>query len=515
MPTAPRKRSLWDLLSARLERSQHVFLLGLVVAFAVEILVDWNATFYEINVLRTQLGEKARHYATILRLAASEPLAAADRGKLLALARRVLEDDEVAYVRFTDGAGQPLVEAGEPLGPRYPRQLARDVQGMLQDPEALRRRIAGSRHRDLFQAITDGEDALLRKLLPAGAMDPPPPTGSAAMLAFQDRLYEEQSGERREDRSVVWCLALVEQAAAHPGGVLLVALRTDALRQGIRKKLLKGLAITLFFLGVIAAQQLSSRRAKLRLLSLRDALAAAREAVAAGLPATVPAVAGLVGGVAFKQAERLGGTIYDFDVASPASGAVDVFIGLPEGSGVDVAFASIYLRDAHRKLRQTMGAAAPDELLWALVRAYGEAPIHRRVELCLMRVDGRGGEAVGVIAGMEPPVVVTATGEALPVALQEWSTEGVEAGPGMRFFSPPLRHFRVALPPGATLAVVDDGLRLEAQHPLSRVELQRRLGELGREDPATVAARLLGRIERRGGAVEDDLLALVLRRAEE
>src|SRR5205823_2428910 len=56
-------------LVARLDRSQHLFLAGLVVAFAVEIVVDWNATFRDVNVLRAGLRDKATHYAAILRLA--------------------------------------------------------------------------------------------------------------------------------------------------------------------------------------------------------------------------------------------------------------------------------------------------------------------------------------------------------------------------------------------------------------------------------------------------------------
>src|SRR5690348_15690251 len=98
---------------ARIERSQRVFLAGLVVAFAVEIAVDWNSTFYEVNVLRAQLRDKASHIAAILRLAAHDPLAARDQARLEQLCRRVLEDDEVVYVRVTDGEGASLVEVGD------------------------------------------------------------------------------------------------------------------------------------------------------------------------------------------------------------------------------------------------------------------------------------------------------------------------------------------------------------------------------------------------------------------
>src|SRR5262249_55022110 len=143
-----------------------------VAAFAVEIAVDWNSTFYEVNVLRAQLRDKASHIAAILRLAAHDPLVAGDRAGLDQLTRRVLEDDEVIYVRVTDGKGATLVESGEPLATRYPKQIARDLAGMLDDPAGLRQRIAQSRHRDVFQTVTDAEDGLVRKLTGAPAVAP-------------------------------------------------------------------------------------------------------------------------------------------------------------------------------------------------------------------------------------------------------------------------------------------------------------------------------------------------------
>ena len=42
-------------LADRLAQSSHVFLLGLVIACGVEVLVDWNQTLFEVNVLRDQV----------------------------------------------------------------------------------------------------------------------------------------------------------------------------------------------------------------------------------------------------------------------------------------------------------------------------------------------------------------------------------------------------------------------------------------------------------------------------
>src|SRR5258708_36012459 len=104
--TAPRpageREPLLHRMLARLERSPNVFLAGLIVAFAIEIVVDWNTAFYEINVLRETLRDKAVHYAALLRIAAEDPLAAGDAARLGNLARRIRADEEAVYVRITD-----------------------------------------------------------------------------------------------------------------------------------------------------------------------------------------------------------------------------------------------------------------------------------------------------------------------------------------------------------------------------------------------------------------------------
>ena len=531
-----RERSLVEGLAARLERSQHVFLLGVVVAFAVEILVDWNSTFYEINVLRAQLGNKAMNYAAVLRLSLEEVIAGGDGARGRALAERVCEDPEVAGVHIVRADGTLIAEAadsGGSLAARFPRQLARDEKAMMADPDLFRSKQRQSRHRDVFQSITDGEDNLLRKILPERWTAQAPPAPGAEGLALQDRLYEEKSGEKRDEQGVVWALGLVEkpESAAgllgqaqpggrtdsagparptEPGGVVLVALRTDALRAGIRKKLIKGLVITVFFLCVILMQQVSARRSKMRLLSLSDALAAAREALAAALPDAVPTVDGMEGGLAFEQSERLGGTIFDLK-ASDDNSALTVFVALPEGSGVDVAFASIYLRDEHKRQRRENPQATPSELLFALAAAYTEAPIHRRVEMAIFVVDVAAGMVRGVIAGIDPPSVLDENGA--PVAAQV-SALSAPATPAIDLasFGTPLLQFEIAFPPGALLLVYHDGLPAGAHHPLSRAEILHQAIAKPAHAATEIADDLRKQTLKRAGALTDDLLVLALKR---
>ncbi len=489
------RHGLIGRLLARLDRSQHVFLAGLVVAFAVEIVVDWNATFRDVNVLRAGLRDKATHYAAVLRLAAEEPLAAGDRARLGELARRVLEDDEVACVRFTDAAGAPVVEAGRPLGARYPKQLARDTAGVLADPAALREKVARSRHRDVFQAVSDAEDRAVRAFT-AGA----PAVAPVGDVVYQDRLYDEAT--RAEDRAYTWAIAQVAPRGK-PAGVVLVALDGARVRRATEKKLAFGAVLTLFFLGVILVQQVSARRAKLRLLSFSDALAVARDAIAGSLPTEPPRVAGLDAALAFAQAERLGGTVYDF---AATGGALDLFLACPEGSGVDVAFASVFIRDEQRRLRRAMPDAAPESLLAAFVAAYAEAPIHRRLDLALVRVGA--GEVTGLCAGLAPPTVVDARGDAIAATVTD-----LPAPIDASLVEPPLRRFSIAFPPGAALLLYSDGLEPADRHPLTVEEAAAHLRKHPRAPASTVADELRALAQKRARQLRDDLFVFVARRA--
>lgn len=535
MSSSPSRRdqpSLLGRIGARLERSQHVFLAGLVVAFAVEVVVDWNATFYEVNVLRRALRDKAVHYATMARLAAREPLGARDRDRLRRIAEELRQDDEVSWVRVSGPDGVPLVDEGEPIPARYPHQIERDVRGMLRDPEALRRAIAASRHRDVFQAFTDTQDALVRKL--TGAPEPPPPRAEVG-VAYQDRIYDEAT--RGEDRSHTWSLAVVD-VAGRSAGVVVIALSTDRLQAGIRKKLYKGLAITVFFLGVILVQQISSRRAKLRMLSMADALAAARSAIASALPSAPPKVEGLAGAVAFEQAERLGGTVYDFHAVRGAPWQLDVFVAMPEGSGVDVAFASLLVRDQQRRLQRELPPSdtAPEPMLRALAAAYAEEPIHRRLRLALLRVDAKAGEVLAVLAGLPAPSVIAGAEEAADsershdkgevAAAAAAGGERIEMAMGIEIeraaldaaivgkapIEGPIERVRMALPQGAQLVLYDDGLPPDADHPLGMRDVEDKVRAAPGRTPQEVVDMVRAAAVDRAGALIDDLLVMLLRR---
>ena len=93
-------------LADRLAQSSQVFLLGLVIACGVEVLVDWNQTLFEINVLRDQIRQKGLNYAGLLARAVVEPVLSRDRATFDRLAQGLLDDEDAVFVRIVDPSGK-------------------------------------------------------------------------------------------------------------------------------------------------------------------------------------------------------------------------------------------------------------------------------------------------------------------------------------------------------------------------------------------------------------------------
>jgi len=503
--------SRWNVfverLSERLGKSSRVFLIGLLVACGIEVAVDWNSTLYEVNVLRGSLKQKGEDYVDILRRAAQPAIEAYDWDALDELSRGLFDDEDVVYVRFSDALGNTLHDRvradyaagylarnGTSFRDHYRHQMERDAGGMMTDPLRLRDRIAQSRHRDLIQAFTDAENQLLARF-----SAPPPPHEAPPMVLYQDRLYDDT---RRLDRGLSYALGVIATERGDPTGVALIAFRHDRMNRAVIGKLLKGLAITLFFVCLILVQNVLSRRSKLRLLELEAALSAARAAIRSSTPETPLYGAGELG-VAFAQADRLGGTVYDLHARD--DGSIDLMLAVPAGTGVDAAFASIVLRDLYRRQGR---ALEPSERVAALMADYAASPLSRDVEILCAHLD-RDGVVRGVLAGLRAPVVIDAAGALHDVALAEPLTTPT------RRLAAPLRPFQCSLADGV-FALFDDGMAPDAERRLDRTDALSRIAERLRrrhEDPQTAAEDVVAEaVKRYRKRHSDDLFAFVARR---
>jgi stage II sporulation SpoE-like protein len=503
--------SRWNLfverLGERLGKSSRVFLIGLLVACGIEVAVDWNSTLYEVNVLRSSLRQKGEDYVDILRRAAQPAVEAYDWDALDDLSRGLFDDEDVVYVRFSDALGNTLhdrvradyaaaylTHGGVSFRDHYRHQMERDAGGMMTDPLQLRERIAQSRHRDLIQAFTDGENRLLARF-----SAPPPPHEAPPAVLYQDRLYDDS---RQLDRGLSYALGVITTERGDPTGVALVAFRHDRMNRAVVGKLLKGLAITLFFVCLILVQNVLSRRAKLRLLDLEAALSAARAAIRSSTPETPAYGAGELG-VAFAQADRLGGTVYDLTARD--DGSIDLLLAVPAGTGVDAAFASIVLRDLYR--RQS-SAAEPEMRVARLLADYDASPLSRDVEILCAHF-AAGGGVRGVITGLPLPVLIDGGG----------ATRQVDLGDALllsaRRLAAPLRPFRCSLADG-TFALFDDGMPPDAERRLAPAVALAWIAERlvqRREDPQSAAEDVVAEaVKRYRKRHSDDFFAFVVRR---
>ncbi len=199
-------------LADRLAQSSHVFLLGLVIACGVEVLVDWNQTLFEVNVLRDQVRQKGLNYAGLLERAVVDPLLGGDRVTLDRLTSGLIDDEDAIYVRIVDHRGQVVYDSLDrtfehsylqrgkgAFRVHYGHWLDRDLHGVLFDPDGFKKRLASSRYRDVPQMYND---AMVRLLARFTTPTPLPPL--RAQIVYQDRLRDEN---HRRDDSVTWAIA--------------------------------------------------------------------------------------------------------------------------------------------------------------------------------------------------------------------------------------------------------------------------------------------------------------------
>ena len=134
---------------------QPCLLLTLIALLGIEVLVDWNQTLVEINVLRDQVRLKGMNYAGLLARSAVEPILSSDRAMLTRLATGILDDEDAIYIRITDPSGRLIFEqldadfaamearrGLQPFPRRYEHFLARDARGVTQDFVGFRERLA-------------------------------------------------------------------------------------------------------------------------------------------------------------------------------------------------------------------------------------------------------------------------------------------------------------------------------------------------------------------------------------
>jgi hypothetical protein len=397
MPKRESRISAWRArLSERLARSSRIFLLGLMVACGVEVVVDWNGTLFEINVLRDQIHQKGGNYAGLLQKITVEPMLIGDVATLDHLSAGIIDDEDAVFVRITDENGKIIFDRVDPSYEKayerrgkgtfrnhYDHWLDRDVRGVLDDPELFKQRLATSRYRDLPQIWTDTTARIVGVFIP-----PQPVPASRSRIVYQDRLRDEN---HRRDDTISWAIAPLESHGKKVGAVL-VAFDMTRINQAVRAKYIKGLGMIAFFVGLSLVQNIIGRRDKLRLLDLEVRYTGAKRALRAAFPSGPVAAGELSAYGAIEQAKGcVDGLVFDL---SARNGVLEVFVIDPDGDGIDAAAVGLHELRTIRARRQALPTGEPSPPIVEEILALGAAthgiPLARPIAILLLRVEPSG-----------------------------------------------------------------------------------------------------------------------------
>lgn len=375
------------------------------MACGIEVLADWNRTLFEINVLRSAVRQKGESYVGILAKASDDELRDKDKAGLERLSSGIFDDEEAAYVRFTDDHGTVVWDRVKPtyeerykethqddFRAHYQKLMERDTTGMLDDPEDLQSLVNGSRFRDFAQAWTDTTAAITAVF----SAPPPKPPNVRGVIVYEDRIRGE-AGER--DDKLTYAIGMVHLEGKTVGTVI-VAFDMTKTNDAVRAKMRKFGGTVLFFIALISVQNIMSRRNKLRLLDLEVRYREAKAALRAEVPKGDVRSGVLVASGALDQAKGpVDGMVWD---AAQEDGSVLALAIDPDGDGIDAASVGLHVARTFEARRKGGQRVALDEEVRALGEAAGTIPLTRPIGIALLRLEADGSfeAVVGTFASL-------------------------------------------------------------------------------------------------------------------
>lgn len=505
--TASRFAAWRSNLADRLARSSRVFLLGIIVACGIEVVVDWNQTLYEINVLRDQIRLKGVNYAGLLSRAIVESMLSGRSRTMDRLAEGILDDEDAIFIRIVDATGKIVYERIEPSFEKeyarrgkgsyrehYGHWLDRDLRAVIADPEGFRQRLAGSRYRDLPQIYSDATAQVMARFSP-----PPRQPPSRAEIVFQDRLRDEN---HRRDDTMSWAVAPLGSEGKKFGAVLVAFDMTRTIR-AVEIKYLKGLGMIVFFVALILMQSVVSRRDKLRLLDLERRYAAAKRALRDAMPSAPVTAGSLTAAGAVEQARGpVDGLIWD---AVAGADGLALMVVDPDGDGIDAAAIALHMTRTFRSRQQSGKSGSLNDELAALGAASREIPLTRPISILLLNIDASG--QFSALLGDFVSLKILSSGSASAVAAAPLGDDLPDGIVG------PLFRCQGVLPVGSTLLCACagkgvKGIQLDGEG-LARYLLRSRTAAVtDRIEDAAIWAR-----GRNAALAENDIAVVAVRRS--
>ncbi|HEY8080173.1 MAG TPA: hypothetical protein VIF62_38845 [Labilithrix sp.] len=493
-------RARWE---ERFARSSRFFLLALIIACTIEVVTEWNGMIFEIDALRGGLRARAENYASIVAKASLEPVLAYDPDGLDAVSDGLFDDEEVAFVRFADHQGTTVYDRVRPTMPdgfreRYAHQLTRDVNGILQDPELLAKRMGQSRHVDFVQRWV----ALIARVKAIFvAPDAPKRTSRRGVVLYQDRLKAPDGGH---DSSLTWVLSTIVDERGEPWGATLVAFSLEKQNAIIANKIWKGAGMLVLLVGLVAIRNVTGRREKIRQIDVKKRVDEAKEAIAA-IPPSGPIIAGdLTATGALDQAEEtVDGLVWD---ARADGDTIEIVAIDPAGEGHAVASTALHVVRGHRNRKP--GAPLVD-VVAALGRDASVIPLGRPLAPLVVRLDAKTGAFEAIESDVGSLRIALASG-----AIVEPKSETIAEVP--EHVVGPLVRRTGELPRGARLVcvaagVAEDGSTVDVARVAELVARWRgATGETAKRAASDAVAWARGRSPR---LVDSDLLVVLVERA--
>lgn len=483
-------------LAERFEANARLFVLVVVAACAVEIVLGWNAFFKEVSVIRGRLREKGSSYAGVLSRAVLPALLAYDWDRMELLATQMLDDPDVRALRFYDSRGQLVFhraskEGGETAGAASRERWDRNARRLVSDPDCGPRLAEEETEHDAIQSYNDFL-ARMTERFAGGEQE----GKKGERVYYQDHLAPPEDG-------LAYALHPVRDKIGRVWGAVCIAFSLERVKADIHGALMSNLALTLFFVALVAVNQVMTRREKLQTKAMADEIAGAKAFFKEILPPPPQPVAGLRLDVASAQAPHLGG---GFWAAAPRDEGLDLLLANGSTAGLAASYEAAMLEGLALRRMQAEEAPDGDAFLDGLADDAHRAGVKARLDACFCRIRRRGEGWIlsWCAAGTAAPVLLRSS-EELPEGTSLLARRGETLVPGRRD-----ERARGDLELGSTDRVVlfDDGLHADPGARRFEGDALRRIlvrdelrAEVLRDE--VVAAY--------GDALPDDVLVLIVR----
>ncbi len=393
-------------LAERFEFNVQIFVAIVAIACLVEVILGWNAFLKEVTLIRGRLERKAVSYLGVLSRATLNPILSYDWDQMDLYSRQMFEDEDVVFIRFVDARGQVIFDSlrpefGEKFRKRYNKALkeklsavlARDVKQVMFSPEKLDELKALETKETLINRFNNFVSSIEKRF----GVEKKSEKQIKSLIHYQDSLKGDV-----DDFS--FGIVVISDKRKRTWGAVVLGFSLTAVNEEINASLMQNLAMTLFFVLLVAVNQYLTRREKLAAKAMADDIAKAKEFFSAIIPDELPQMEGMHVEAKHFQSPNLGGGFYSF-VKSGDDASLVVANAATTGLASSYAasmFEALTLRRLH-----SQPELLPKDFVKGVRKDFELANVGGSIDMVVARFKKENDEIIVdyVAAGMEPPIV--------------------------------------------------------------------------------------------------------------